>query len=459
MLGAIALSSIGAALIAAALGGFLDRTGAFFGAGTALLAASLCLFAFALRRPSGHPLAGQGWWPVSRLGLRNARYRPGRSILCVAVIAAATFVLISVDAFRRDGSSETDDPRSGVGGYQLLVESLLPLVHDPNSREGREALNLSALDESITIEPFRLLPGDDASCLNLYEPRNPRILAPRDAFLAEGRFAFQDSLASTEAERANPWLLLNRDFPDGPDGATPVIPVIADANSMTYVLHRRLGEDIVITRGTREIRLRLVAALRDSIFQRELLMSQAHFLALFPEQQGFHLLLVETPGGRAPAVSAEIEEGLSDLGADATGTAERLAEFHRVENTYLSTFQTLGGLGLLLGTVGLATVVLRNVLERRRELALLGAVGYRPRHFLLMVMAENALLLAAGLAAGAVCAGLAIAPAIAERGGRIPLTSGGALLLFAVFMTGLLSSIIATRTAIRGPLLESLRSE
>ena len=188
-------------------------------------------------------------------------------------------------------------------------------------------------------------------------------------------------------------------------------------------------------------------------------MSQAHFLALFPEQQGFHLLLVETPGGRAPAVSAEIEESLSDLGADATGTAERLAEFHRVENTYLSTFQTLGGLGLLLGTVGLATVVLRNVLERRRELALLGAVGYRPRHFLLMVMAENALLLAAGLAAGAVCAGLAIAPAIAERGGRVPLTSGGALLLFAVFMTGLLSSIVATRTAIRGPLLESLRSE
>jgi hypothetical protein len=390
---------------------------------------------------------------VTRLGLRNATHRPGRSVLSAAVIASATFILISVGAFRRDDAVTTDDPRSGIGGYQLIVESLLPIVHDPNSREGREALNLSSLDESVTIEPFRLLPGDDASCLNLYEPRNPRILAPRDSFLAEGRFVFQGSLAATDGERANPWLLLNRDFSGG---ATPVIPVIADANSMTYVLHRRLGEDIVITRGAREIRLRLVGALRDSIFQRELLMSQAHFLALFPEQAGFRLLLVETPPGRAPAVAAEIENA---LGADASGTAERLAEFHRVENTYLSTFQTLGGLGLLLGTVGLATVLLRNVLERRRELALLGAVGYRRRHFLLMVMAENALLLTAGLAAGAVCAGLAIAPAIAERGGRVPLTSGGALLLFAVFVTGLLSSMIATRAAIRGPLLESLRSE
>jgi len=34
-------------------------------------------------------------------------------------------------------------------------------------------------------------------------------------------------------------------------------------------------------------------------------------------------------------------------------TPEKLAAFHRVENTYLSTFQALGGLGLLLGTLGL----------------------------------------------------------------------------------------------------------
>ena len=55
--------------------------------------------------------------------LRNATHRPGRSVLSVAVIASATFILISVDAFRRDGAAATGDPRSGVGGYQLLVET------------------------------------------------------------------------------------------------------------------------------------------------------------------------------------------------------------------------------------------------------------------------------------------------------------------------------------------------
>jgi ABC-type lipoprotein release transport system permease subunit len=447
------LAALGGAMVLAGSAAWMDRVGAFFGAGAALLVASLCGASWMLRRRSSGGLSGRGWWPVSRLGLRNVTYRPGRSVVSIAVIASATFILIAVDAFRRgDGLADTG-PATGMGGYGLLVETLLPVVHDPNTDEGREALNLFGLEGSVRFEPFRLLPGDDASCLNLYEPQNPRVIAPTDAFLVQGRFSFQGSLATTDAERANPWLLLLREEPDG------AIPVIADANSMTYVLHRQLGDDIVLDRGGREIRLRLVAALRDSVLQGELVMASAPFVELFPDQDGYRVLLVETTPEHLAATQSAIEDGLSDLGAGVVGTAARLAQFHRVENTFLSTFQTLGGLGLLLGTVGLATVLLRNVLERRRELALLEAVGYRRRHLLLLVVAENALLLGGGLAAGAISAVLAIAPALAERGGRIPLTGGGALLLTCVFAAGLLSSVVAMRAATHAPLLSSLRAE
>jgi len=453
LIAAVTLAVIGVALLLAGSAGWIAREGAFFGAGSALLVASLCLFSWRLRRHAPSALDGNGWQPVSRLGFRYARYRPGRSVLSMAVIASATFILISVDAFRRGEGLQDAGPRSGVGGYSVFVETLLPIVGDVNGRTARDAMNLFSLDPAISFEPFRVLPGDDASCLNLYEPKNPRILAPTDAFLNKGRFAFQAARTTNDAERADPWLLLTHEETDG------AIPVIADANSMTYVLHKQIGEDIVIRRGGRDIRLRLVGALRDSIFQGELLMSQANFTKLFPEQQGYRVLLVDAPMAQAPALAAQMEDAMVDLGADATSTAERLAQFHRVENTYLSTFQALGGLGLILGTIGLATVLLRNVLERRRELALLGAVGFRSGHVLTMVVAENVLLLGCGLVAGAICAGLAIAPAIAERGGRLPITSGGALLLFAVFITGLLSSIVAMNAATRAPLLSSLRSE
>ena len=139
-------------------------------------------------------------------------------------------------------------------------------------------------------------------------------------------------------------------------------------------------------------------------------------------------------------------------------TAARLAAYHRVENTYLSTFQALGGLGLLLGTLGLGAVLLRNVMERRKELALLRAVGYRPEHLRTMVMAENAYLLIAGTLIGAVSALVAILPAFLERGGHLPNPSL-ALLLLAVPIAGMAASLIAVRIVARAPLLETLRAE
>jgi hypothetical protein len=217
-------------------------------------------------------------------------------------------------------------------------------------------MNLPDLDD-VSIERVRLRPGDDASCLNLYEPQDPRILGVSDRFLAAGRFAFHAAID----DRANPWELLRETHADGS------IPVIADITSMTYVLHQAVGDEIVIRVGGRPVRLRLVAALGDSVFQSELLMSDANVRALFPEREGFHVMLVDTPVGREADVLGAIEDGLADLGADVTLVAAKLAEYHRVENTYLSTFQTLGGLGLLIGTVGLGAVLVRNVLERRRN--------------------------------------------------------------------------------------------
>ena len=129
-----------------------------------------------------------------------------------------------------------------------------------------------------------------------------------------------------------------------------------------------------------------------------------------------------------------------------------------MENTYLSTFRALGGLGLILGTVGLAAVLLRNVLERRRELALLRAVGYRAPHLSVMVLTENLFILVAGLATGAGCALVAVAPAVSVRGGHVPVNSIIGLLGL-VLLTGIVTSFIATAAALRSPLLEALRSE
>ncbi len=355
--------------------------------------------------------------------------------MSIALIASAVFLVIALDAFRRPAVAVTD-PKSGAGGFPMIAESQLPLIWDPNTPQGRENLNLGGIGDA-KFYPFRLRPGEDASCLNLYEPRTPRVLGASSEFIKLGRFSFVDSAD-------NPWNMIAGSSIDGP------IPAIADANSITYVLHKKVG-DVIDVNGAK---LKLVAALDDSIFQSELIISEENFKRAFPNEQGYRVFLIDGP----TSVGPKLEEALSDYGFDVTSTADRLAAYHRVENTYLSTFQALGGLGLLLGTLGLAAVLLRNVVERRKELALLRAVGYRPEDLSRMVIAENAFLLLHGIVIGAVCAFIAIAPAFFARGGHLPNPSL-ALLLLAVPAAGMAASLAAVRAISKAPLLETLRAE
>jgi len=361
-----------------------------------------------------------------------------------------------VDAFRR-GHTFSTDLHSGTGGFALLAQSQVPILASPNDAAGREALVVNAPDFSrIHFTRFRLRPGQDASCLNLYRPTTPTIMAPEAGFIERGRFAFAGSIAETDAERTNPWLLLRRP-------ATDAVPVIADATSLEYVLHASVGDTFSMDIGSgAPIVFRFVGAVSDSVLQGELVISEDNFTRLFPAIQGYRFFLIDDPAvhdqDSADRLAGTLEKELAPFGFDAVSTAERLAAFHRVENTYLSTFQALGGLGLLLGTVGLSAIMFRNVLERRRELALLRAVGYGARHVSTVIVAEAALLVGAGLLTGTACAVLAVAPAWFSRGGSRP-GIGLAILLVSVAIAGMMSSAIAARAALRGRLLDGLSAE
>ena len=450
----------GTAAVLIALGALeaIPAAAAFFGAGSLLLIASLLVFSAKLRQPVQTTIRQPGVSGVLRLGARQTRWRPGRSVLVATLIAAATFVIVAVGAFRRDAAIDARAPQSGTGGFPLFAESVIPLMHDPSTPGGRAELGFSAADdpllEDVRIARFRLRPGDEGSCLNLYRPGSPRLLAPPDAFVREGRFGFSAAIDGSEQERANPWLLLERRFDDG------AVPAIGDATSLTYVLHAGVGDDLVVPgEDGKPIVLRVVAALSHSMLQSELLISERQFLRLFPRREGFRFFLIDALPERQAEVTALLENRFADAGFDVQSSVERIRAYERVERTYLSTFQTLGGLGLVIGTLGLGAVLLRNVLERRRELALLRAVGYRPVHVRGLVLAESLLLLGAGVGAGAASAALAVAPVLWSRGGGGPGWTDTALLLAVVAVVGVVSSLTAARAATRAAPVSALRSE
>ncbi|MDB5299788.1 MAG: hypothetical protein JWO87_1451, partial [Phycisphaerales bacterium] len=223
------------------------------------------------------------------------------------------------------------------------------------------------------------------------------------------------------------------------------IPVIADADTQEYVLQIPLGGTIPITDQLgRPQKLKLVATVAHSIFQGQLLMGDANFKRLFPAQSGFGMVLIDTPPGQEAAVAKRLSSELDDFSVSVDTTSARLRSYQEVQNTYLSTFQTLGALGLMLGTLGLAVVLVRTVIERKAELALLASLGFTSAARVRLVLAENAFLLVVGLAAGAVCALIGILPAVANSA-RVINASGLALTLVSVLAVGLAASAVAVR--------------
>ena len=409
----------------------------FLGSGTAALLALLALFTVWLHAPtSGRLNSSLG------LGLLNSTRKPSRSTLCVSLVACATFVIVAAGAHRQVEWS--DDP--GTGGFSLVAEAEIPLHQDLNSADGRFELGLSTDLGTVRFFPFRVLPGDDVSCLNLYIPQTPRVLGAPAEFVQRGGLPFRQTLPLTPDERTNPWRLLQRDLGPG------IIPAIGDFNSAQWILHKRLGDDIPIAEG---LSLRLVGLLDGSLFQSELLIAEDRFAAHFPEREGYGYFLVET--AQPAAVAAALEKELAAYGLDATLSTERLRGYRAVENTYLATFQTLGLLGLLLGTLGLGILILRNVLERSGELATLSACGFRRARLGAMLLYEHGFLLLAGEGIGSVAAFIAVAPRLFAPT-PLPWASLG-ISLGLVFAAGLLACAAAAHLALRRPLLAALKAE
>jgi ABC-type antimicrobial peptide transport system permease subunit len=242
-------------------------------------------------------------------------------------------------------------------------------------------------------------------------------------------------------------------------GVRAPIAAIADEASILWALGKKLGDTVDFTdeRG-QPFKVRLVASLAGSVLQGNLIIAEDEFTARYPGEAGYRFFLVDAPPERTADVSAALTKALRDFGLELTPTTRRLAQFNAVQNTYLGTFQVLGGLGLLLGSAGLGVVVLRNVLERRGELALLLAVGFRAKSLRWLVLSEHAGLLLLGLGAGVVAAAVAVLPALRSGGGALPLASLG-LTLAGVLVSGLVFTVLATTWSLRGRLLDSLRNQ
>jgi len=398
---------------------------------------------------------------LGRLAFRSASRHSVRSLLTVGLLACATLLIVTAAAFRKNLALEYPGPKdSGSGGFSLLARSDISIYAEIGSEEGRRKLGLSA-DVSRRLSGARIYSlreseGGDISCLNLERPKTPRVLGVPGEMIARGGFAFSahEPIPGTRARTTeNVWTLLEGDAPGG------AVPAFADTDTAQWQMHVGLGDELAVPMPAGgEMKLRIVGLMSGSIFAGELLISEKHFTRHFGADTGYRFFLVECAEGSEPTVRHALREALGEVALDVDRTSGVLAAYASVENTYLSAFETLGGLGLVLATFGVVAVLLRSVIERRAELAMMLALGFTPGRVTAMVLLENVMLLVTGVAIGSGAALVAAAPHLVSTVADVKwLSLAGTL--GATLGVGAASCALAARASVRGRLVQALRSE
>ena len=434
-------AAVAGAVIAAAM------TWATVGRG-GMAAAGLAVGAAFLWAAAG--VAAMRWWmtadgdggSVMRLAVSGVRRHPTRSLLAVSLMTLASLLPVAMTAFAARPSA------GGTGGFDYVGRSSVPLTPDLSDPPVASEIASGFGGE---VYPVRTHGGADASCVNLYAAAStPTVLGVDRRFVETSGAAFDWADAGDDG-----WSTLLRPATGTADDP---MPIILDENTALWSLKMTggVGERRVETIDGEEVHFVVAGLLRNTILQGALIVGEANYTRLFPDDSGDSLFLIR---GEA-ADAAALEDRLGDVGMDVRPAADVLAELLAVQNTYLRAFQSLGVLGLLLGLFGLVVAQVRGVLVRRGELATMRAAGFSRGRLAALILAETAVLLIAGIGIGVAAAVLGLLPALlgyAAVGGGVS-GVGPVVSVAVVAAIGIAVAWFVSDRVSRMPLVESLRA-
>lgn len=417
----------------------------FFISGFGLLPGLMLIFDFWMHRLALQEKAMD--FSLRTMLLKRISGERRRNVMIVSFLSVGVFMVVSTGLNRKDLTSHADLPSSGTGGYDYFVETTMPVLFDASSQQGREDLNIPADAELVQ---FQSQPGDDASCLNLNKISRPRLIAcDPESFDLRGAFTFATRTDDLDAQ--HPWLTLNKTLVDD------VIPAIADQTVIQWGLMKSVGDTLMYkTEDGKDLKLKLVAGLANSVFQGNVIIAEDHFYRAFPSVSGSNVFLIDVPD--TTSIASDLQTGMRNYGPEITQTTNRLLSFYTVENTYLNIFLMLGALGLLIGTLGLGILIFRITFEHIPEYALLLSLGFSKPTIQRLVLREKLFLMIVSVLIGLIPAVLSGLPTLisslyASLWIWLPAIS------VLVILSGAIFSFVAIRMAFKQNLVQALRNE
>lgn len=432
--------------------------------------------------------------PVFALSLRSIANRRLSVALTVVAVALAVALLLGVERLRNDARAGFAQTLSGTdlvvgarsGPVQLLLYSVFHLGNATNNVSWASIEHVAGLPQVKWLVPIAL--GDSH--------RGHRVVGTTAAFFTHYRHGEARALA----------FAAGRPFADAPARAEDIFEVVIGAEVAARHGYR-IGQRIVLSHGSvgggiggagnaggprfaehadKPFTIVGVLARSGTPLDRALLVSLEGIEAIHIDWMGG----APMPGVTiAPEHVRKFDLRPKSVTAALVGLHSRTAVFRvqRQINTHAdealtailpgATLQELWGLvgiaeqALLamsalvvaVGLAGMIAVVVASLGERRRELAILRALGASPRQVFALLAVESVLLALAGIAVGLALlygAGVALAPWLASQHGlQLSLgwpTTGEWRLLAAVLVASLLASLVPALRAYRYSLADGM---
>jgi putative ABC transport system permease protein len=418
--------------------------------------------------------------PVLALVLCNAFSRRGTLALVVLCVALSTFLLLGVERLRSDVRENFAQSVSGTdlivgartGSMQLLLYAVFRVGGATNNVR-TESLEQIAKHRAVAwMVPLSL--GDSH--------RGFAVLATTTGYFEHFRYGDRQPLALAEG----------RAFSGDPAGLYEVVLGAEVADRLGY----RLGERLTLSHGGGEIQGNDHADKPFTvvgILQRTGTPVDRTLHISLQAMQAIHIdwaAGVPLPGQRISAEDARqadlepkqvtaallglknraavfaVQREVADFEAEplmAVLPGVALDELWAVVGAGERALLAMSAMVAVVSLAGLVAVVLAGLNERRRELAVLRAVGAAPRHVLAMLAIEGAAVTLLGVLLGAAAVALAVLAAApwlqAQYGIVLRLaapTAGQWVLLAAVLAAGFLASLVPGWRAYRLSLADGL---
>jgi len=359
----------------------------FFLSGFVIVAA--CVFAIALNFKT---IAASNRRLLSKLRAKTATVtvaflnpirKLGRTALSIGLFAIVIFTLVALSANIAGQQTNLDTAiEDQGGGYDVIGDTSVSLRFDLGNSTARSEEGLDDFPNETGVVQFFTFGAPGGTCTNLNKDLPPRLIGANETFVQDNTLKFSSALNHDEEDADLMWSDLNTAREDG------AIPAIGELNTVIWILQKDLGGNIEIVDEFGKTRqLVIVGITHNSIFPGSVFISEDNIESLYPTKSEYNFFLFETQNPSDLIVY--LETNLSAYGMDARKVEDAVKENLAVEWSYMSLFQSLLILGLFVGAAALALRTAKAVVERRKEIGILRALGFTKNMVLKVFLFES----------------------------------------------------------------------